>query len=291
MISTTTDHASPEMCFIPEGPFRMGDPYDEGFKDERELPVHTVFVSAFHIGKYNITFELFDAIRTWGHDHSYQFDPSGQTAGPNHPLNFVTWWNAVLFCNALSEKEGLTPVYCTDEAQAQIYRSGKPDLTEKTVRWSAHGYRLPTEAEWEKAARGGREGHHSPWPSLGGSWSDFTNSDMANYEGSVNPYRDNENNTTPNGYFNTPNGYGIHDMCANVWEWCWDRFSATWYSQAGASQPNPHGPTTDFAANRRVIRGGGCDDPPSQLRCSFRFATSPDYLDVDGGVRICRNRE
>ena len=278
-------NALPQMSYIPEGQFQMGDTYNEGNTDE--LPVHKVFVSAFYIGTYNVTYELFDSIRKWGINNNYQFDISGETAGPNHPVNFITWWNAVKFCNARSEKEGLTPVYYIDTAQTQIYRSGEPDLADKMVRWSANGYRLPTEAEWEKSARGGRIGHHSPWPSLGGKWSDFTKSEVANYIDSDNPYQKNKNNTTPNGYFK-PNSYGIYDMCGNVWEWVWDRYSATWYSQPGSSQANTHGPVSGFVPGNRVIRGGGCDDPASQLRCSFRYSTTPSYKDVDGGFRCVR---
>lgn len=276
----------PQMCYIPEGQFQMGDSYHEGREDE--LPVHAVFVSTFFIDKYEVTYELFDSIRSWGRNHNYKFDDSGKSDGLNFPVNFINWWNAVLFCNARSEKEGLIPVYYTDTAQTHVYRSGKPDLVDNMVSWSANGYRLPTEAEWEKAARGGRVGHHSPWPSLGGKWSDFTNSKVANYVGSDNPYQKRKTGSpTPNGYFQ-PNGYGIYDMDGNCWDWLWDRYSAKWYSQPSATKADTRGPTNGFEPGKRAIRGGGCDDPPSQLRCSSRYATTPDLADVDGSFRCVR---
>ena len=130
----------------------------------------------------------------------------------------------VKWCNARSEKEGLAPCYHTDVARTAVYRTGRVDVTNDMVNWSANGYRLPTEAEWEKAARGGLVGRRFPW-------GDQITHSLANYSSdSIYPYDTSPTRgyhpdyqaggapyTSPVGNF-AANGYGLYDMAGNVYE-------------------------------------------------------------------------
>jgi len=124
---------TPGMIFVQGGTFLMGDHYNEGFSNE--LPTHNVTVSSFYIGQYEVTQGEYQAII--GNNLVYDYG-----VGSNYPVYYVSWYDAVAYCNALSTAEGLTPCY-----------SGSG--TSITCDWNANGYRLPTEAEWEYAARGG----------------------------------------------------------------------------------------------------------------------------------------
>src|ERR1035437_4024801 len=143
------------MALIPAGSFTMGDNLD----GESDAPVHSVYVSAFYMDKYDVTKALWDSVYQWATNHGYSFDYAGSGKAANHPVQTIDWYDAVKWCNARSEKEGKTPAYYTDAGLSVRYRSGRMS---PYVNWSS-GYRLPTEAEWEKAARGGASGQRFPW--------------------------------------------------------------------------------------------------------------------------------
>ena len=214
--------AASNMVLIAAGSFQMGDPFQEGYSSER--PVHTVSVSAFYMEKYDVTKALWDDVYGWATNHGYSFDSGAVAAAANYPAYGMTWYDAVKWCNAWSEKEGRVPAYYTNAARTaqSVYRSRQLDLASDWVNWSA-GYRLPTEAEWEKAARGGASGWRFPWGNTI-SWS------QANYDAAPLLYAYDVNSTngyhpafhggaSPSGYF-APNGYGLYDMGGNVWEVC-----------------------------------------------------------------------
>ena len=214
------------MVLIPAGSFQMGDSFGEGDSDER--PVHTVTVSAFYMDRYEVTKALWDEVASWAAANGYDIKPEdGSGKAKDHPVYYVSWYEAVKWANARSEREGLAPCYTLG---GKVYRTGQsaPDCN-----WSASGYRLATEAEWEKAARGGLSGQRYPW----GNDIDCA---RANY----NYYRC-VDDTTPVGSY-PPNGYGLYDMVGNVWEWCWDWYSENYY--LGSPGSDPRGPATSTAA-------------------------------------------
>jgi formylglycine-generating enzyme required for sulfatase activity len=251
LYNTNTPPVPADMVLIPAGSFTMGDTFSEG--DSSELPLHTVYVSAFYMDRYDVTYSLWQSVYNWATNHGYNFDNAGAGKATNHPALLIDWYDCVKWCNARSEMEGRVPAYYTSAAQTTVYRTGEVDVDNSSVKWNA-GYRLPTEAEWEKAARGGASGQRFPWGNTI-SWSQANYyAYPSGYAYDVNPtsgYAFNDGvwpYTSPVNYF-APNGYGLYDMEGNVFQWCWD-----WYGiYRSASQTDPRGPTT---GSLRVTRGG-----------------------------------
>ena len=264
----------PGMVLIPGGEFQMGDTFTEGYTNER--PVHPVCVSAFYMDRYEVTKALWDAVRAWGLANGYTDLYASGGKGADHPVQYVNWYDCVKWCNARSEQEGRTPCYYTDAGLTTVYRTGE---LAPHVKWDANGYRLPTEAEWEKAARGGTAGRRFPW-----SDTDTIQHARANYYSSTGYSYDTSPTrgyhptfavggypyTSPVGYF-APNGYGLYDMAGNVWEWCHDWYGSTYYSSSPYS--NPTGPATGAC---RVLRGACWDYSAYICRVAVRYFVTPD---------------
>ena len=250
-----------DFILINGGTFLMGSPPEEPGRDYFNDGEHqvTVTVSSFYIGKYLLTQEEYEEIME---------ENNSRFIGENLPVEMVSWFDAVEYCNKRSLKENLTPAYTI---------SGTGDDREVTWNRQANGYRLPTEAEWEYACRAG-----TTTPFYTGY---NITTDQANYRGD-RPYIDNEPGiyrqaTTSVGSFE-PNEWGLYDMPGNVHEWCWD-----WYERNYSSGAQTD-PTGAVSGSDRVVRGGyyGCD--ASSVRSAYRNNRSPSYRNYYFGFRVVR---
>ncbi len=277
------------MVYIPAGAFQVGDAMTEG--DTDELPVHIVYVSGFFVDKFEVSRELWLDVYTWAIANGYGLDSRGLWRGANHPVSGIPWYDAVKWCNARSEKERLTPCYYTDASQTTVYRSGKLNISNASVKWEVDGYRLPTETEWEKGVRGGLNGKRFPWGNtITHSQANYSSIWLYSYD--ISPTRGCHPTygcfTSPVGSF-AANGYGLYDMAGNVREWGWDSYDSTYYGQPSATGDDPRGPAT--AMSRRVNRGGMTsviEEAPA-LRCAARYGMAPgEPLEVDSGFRCVK---
>ena len=175
----------------------------------------------------------------------------------NLPVEKVSWYDAVKFCNKKSERDGLTPCYSGSGSNV-------------SCNFSANGYRLLTEAEWEYAARGGPE-------SRGYKYSGSSNPDEVAW------YRDNLGIKTHQVGIKKANELGLYDMSGNVYEWCWDMYDDGYYRNSPTS--NPKGPSS---GKYRVLRGGSWSDDTRYMRCADRVRCDPDLRFNDDGFRYAR---
>ena len=281
------------MALIPAGSFTMGNYLVNGSSitndpDLTDAKPTNVTVSAFHLDVNLVSYSFWQPVYTYATNHGYGFDYSGAGKTPNEPVQTVNWYDCVKWCNARSQQAGRTPVYYTDAGMTQVYTNGDTDVVYPN--WSGHGYRLPTEAEWEKAARGGLVGRRFPW-------GDFISEDLANYDGNTSGYgydlgpnglnaafaTGGEPDTSPVESF-APNGYGLCDMAGNLYEWCWD-----WYDAPYAGGSDPRGPASPGPAGpARVLRGGYWANYADQLRCANRINHVPVSAYYSFGFRCVR---
>jgi formylglycine-generating enzyme required for sulfatase activity len=244
------------LVYVNGGVFTMGSPVGEPGRSSQEAQ-RQVTLDSFYLSRHEITQAQYLEIMGVNPSHF---------KGNSLPVEQVTWFNAVEFCNRLSEGEGLTPAYT---------------INGNNVTWnrSANGYRLPTEAEWEYACRSGTQ--------TAFFYGDNITSSHANFNGS-RPYNNNARSsyrqiTVSAGSFQ-PNSFGLYDMHGNVAEWCWD-----WHGEyARGEQVNPAGAAS---GGYKVFRGGGWNHSADFLRCAHRSALVPSNRGHYLGFRIARNAD
>ena len=240
------DAQATTLVYVEGGSFMMGSDDLESWEDEQ--PIHEVSVSSFYICKYQVTQKEWQEVMG---DNPSVFE------GDMLPVDTIDWYDAIEYCNKRSIKEGFNPCY-----------SGSGDNI--SCDWTANGYRLPTEAEWEYAARGGKK-------SRGYKYSGSNDINEVAWYGDNSRYK-----THPVGQ-KQANELDIYDLSGNVWEWCWDRNSSDYYSDSPSSKPR--GPRK---GKNRVLRGGSWNYDDYYCRVALRFNGSPDYRFSSCGLRILR---
>jgi formylglycine-generating enzyme required for sulfatase activity/TolB-like protein len=231
------------MVKVEGGTFQMGS--TNGDSDEK--PVHTVTVKSFYMGKYEVTQKEWREVMG--------SNPSN-FKGDTLPVENINWYEAVEYCNKLSLKEGLVPAY---------RGSGDSIVCDS----NATGYRLPTEADWEYAAKGGNKDYIS-YEYAGGNSVD-----------SVAWYNGNSGSKTHPVGTKQPNSLGLYDMSGNVWEWCWDWFG----NYSSGSQTSPLGASS---GTYRVLRGGSWYYDAAYVRSAYRSYNTPSYRYYYLGFRLVR---
>jgi uncharacterized repeat protein (TIGR02543 family) len=253
-----------ETVLVNRGSFQMGNTRgdSEGYDDEK--PVHTVTLTYdYYIGQYEVTFDEYDAYCKATGESKPKDEGWGRG---NRPVINVTWWDGISYCNWLSEQAGLPKAY--DNSGNLLDKNGRQttDITQ------VEGYRLPTEAEWEYAARGGQK-----------STSDYKYAGSNNID-EVAWYRNNSTGKTQEVGQKSPNELGIYDMSGNVWEWCHD-----WYaSYSNTTQTNPIGPNSDSV---RIGSGGSWGNRARDCRVAHRNGRAPSGIFDFIGLRVVRTRE
>lgn len=234
-----TTRSGVQMVLLPGGTFIVGD--KEGEVDE--VP-HEVTVSPFYVDKYEVTQQEYQ--RLMGENPS-------KVKGKTNPVEQVRWSDAVRYCNARSRLAGLAPAY---------------DLKTWTCRFEANGFRLPTEAEWEYAARAGTTTRYS-----------FGNSEARLKQHGW--FRDNARSKPHPVGQRKPNAWGLYDVHGNVWEWCNDFYKVDYYVED--PQKDPGGPQS---GETKVLRGGCWSSGADACRSAYRYNEAPGYADVCFGYDI-----
>lgn len=249
-----------EMVYIEGGTFTMGSPESETNRQSDENQ-HEVTLSSFWIGKYEVTQKQYYDVT--GKNNSY-------FRGDYMPVEKVSWYDTVEFCNRLSEKNKLKLYYKIDKNTKDPDNESDFD----NIKWrvtinGGNGFRLPTEAEWEYACRAATETAAEQNAESNGDycWNSSNSDDMTHPVGEKNP-----------------NNWCLYDMSGNVLEWCFDWYDPGYYNRSSAN--NPAGPDR---GEFRVLRGGAWDNPGKNMRFACRYGYGADHFYNTAGFRVVRS--
>lgn len=292
---------------IPEGEFLMGDNYVEHPPDEdaarparapangtrktieheggfEENPVHPVNLKEFKLSRTTVAFGEWKRVKEWAENNGYDFANPGQGKRDDYPVTHINWHDAVKWCNARSEMDGLDPCYFmgAQRNRASVYRRGTvQEITDEMLESKADGYRLPTEAEWEKAAKAGKTETRYPCGKQINQW-------QAVYVAEVEDANTREKNLIPHPVFkNGPApvrtfcANGLYGMTGNVWEWCWDSYGP-YPDYPSVSPPITENPEI------RVLRGGSWKRKAWDCRSSRRGRSNAAEANDEIGFRIVK---
>ena len=268
-----------KLALVPPGEFHIGSPPSEDDHRENELQHHVKITEPFYLSVHEVTQKEFE--RVTGRNPSLfvgHGGPNDRVTGVEtgkFPVETVYWYDAVEFCNLLSQRDGLQPCY----RMSDVERNPDASIRSATVRLEkADGYRLPTEAQWEYACRAGTT---TPF-----NFGSVNNGQDANVD-STHPYGTEAEGpyyrgTTEVGQYRA-NAFGMHDMHGNVWEWCEDWYDDQFYNRS--PENDPRGPET---GTRRVSRGGCWSSFAGYSRSAMRTGDAPDHRDSSTGFRVAR---
>ena len=243
------------MVRVEGGTYKMGSKDSDKTADNDEQKEHDVTIKTFEISKFEVT------VWEWK-----QYTKANKFKMPlkpewgwqdNYPINGITWEEAIAYCNWLSKKEKLQPVY---SKQGPNY----------VCNFKANGYRLPTEAEWEFAAKGGVK-------SKGYKFSGGNDANEVAWHKAISKNSPHTVGTK------LPNELGLYDMSGNVWEWCWDWYNKDYYKIEKGD--NPKGPEM---GERKCVRGGSWDSQVNYLRPANRISTPPNKTHEFYGFRVAK---
>jgi formylglycine-generating enzyme required for sulfatase activity len=253
-----------DMVPIPAGTFMMG-------QTSVATPVHSVTLSGFYMGKYQVTQEQYRAVMG-SNPSNFKSVVAGENGTPGRlPVETVSWYDALVFCNRLSVLERLTPAYSisgsTDPAVWGTVPMGSNAIWNAVeIVAGSTGYRLPTEAQWEYACRAGTTTAYNTGDTISDNTGWYTsNSGSKTHQVGLKP----------------ANAWGLYDMHGNVWEWCWDRYG----NYTSGAQNDPMGASS--GANR-VSRGGNYNDSAEYLRSAIRGDGDPSFRPINVGFRLVR---
>lgn len=279
--------AVPEMVTVPAGAFRMGDGFGDGSLNEK--PAHIVNMSAFTIAKYELTFAEYDVFCS---ATGRELPRDERWGRGQRPVINVSWYDAIAFCNWLSEQQGYTKVYRV-EIEKDFEGS---DMKVFYADWEANGYRLPSEAEWEYAASWSNTTEQTTRRKIRGSeryagvssehkldaYANFCDANCS-FRWKTTPRDDGFAHTAPVGQF-LPNALELYDMSGNVSEWCWDFYDAEYYKNSPKDDPRG----SDIGGYR-IVRGGSWRNLQPEVRCASRREKSPGKGNFTTGFRLARS--
>ncbi|MCP4137614.1 MAG: SUMF1/EgtB/PvdO family nonheme iron enzyme [bacterium] len=303
-VEFSADPYDSDLILIKGGTYTMGD--GTNACGSNAFVTHPVTITRdLYVSKYETSYSKWYTVKQAAAALGYTFDESGNIgvkggregrngvdgAAPspgNEPVIKITWEEIITWCNAYSEMKGLRPVYYANASQTLVYKNANNAYDNAYTDWTANGYRLSTEAEWEYLARekGERYGHHysgadydvdqSSWPQASSvAWFDNNAGIDSHIIGSK-----------------TANGIGLFDMSGNVWEYVYDWYGVTYTNSPPYTGNDPSGPaeadTSSVYYPYRVFRGGGYSSSGTQLRASFRKCTPWDLWSDGIGFRLVR---